>query len=314
MMSKLGDMAEGKNRGDLSQRKSSTAYHGYSNKVGGRNRKRQSMMSQQHIKGLSLMDKGGNANEDDFNDSDETDSDSGSSFWSKISGAEDVDESVILNEQTQAIMALGWFDKNILTADNFNRFNDQFSKNFDPEPFKELMSIIGLKKLWAAFRSGNTIYQVSKNRLLRHRSQLEIQIHAKIAQTNHVLMEHLDGNYLYIHYLNPSVYLDDEWDTNFEVSLNQLFQFSVMWQRENLTIVEHEACLETKKENDSNTFEYVTKDHLNLIIAEILDPSAPSVTRAQIGLPVGEQFIRNGKRYKWVKESEAMGYIKGAQK
>jgi len=262
----------------------------------------------------------GSAATDLMNDSDEEASDtcSDSSFWSRISGiGEGDDDEAIVQELYQSILNLRWFDNDILVAENFNRFSEEMTNNIDKNSLEALTNnFMTMKQLWSGYRNGSSVFQIGPNKITRHRSQLEIKILAKISTETNVLMENTDSQFNYIHYFNQSVYLNDDWDINFETALLLLFQFSAQWQNEHMNLFSHESCVETKREEipgvkeGSGSLEFYTKDHLTLIVAEVIDPSAPGVCRAQIGLPVGEQFIRNGKRFKWVPELEAVDLIR----
>jgi len=258
--------------------------------------------------------------EDLLNDSDDMDSDtdSDSSFWSRISGlGEGDDDEVMVQELYQSILNLRWFDNDVLVAETFDRFTEEMSNNIVKDSLETLTNnFMTMKQLWSGYRNESTVFQVGPNKITRHRSQLEIKILAKISAETNVLMENTDSQFNYIHYFNSSVYLNDDWDINFETALLLLFQFSATWQNEHMNLFSHESCVETKKEEipgireGPGSLEFYTKDHLTLIVAEVIDPSAPGVCRAQIGLPVGEQFIRNGKRFKWVPEMEAVELIR----
>jgi len=60
----------------------------------------------------------------------------------------------------------------------------------------------------------------------------------------------------------------------------------------------------------SKLVSYTTVYHKHTVCLEIADPSGDAVIDMNIGLPVGEQFILQGVRYRWVKSAEAEDCIR----
>eukprot|EP00397_Hematodinium_sp_SG-2012_P003053 GEMP01003061.1.p1 GENE.GEMP01003061.1~~GEMP01003061.1.p1 ORF type:complete len:1146 (+),score=144.05 GEMP01003061.1:291-3728(+) len=214
------------------------------------------------------------------------------------------DEEVAKEMQLDKILNLHWFTQDSLVARTFKGFVAEVEN--DIKPLSELGDAARLKALWTEYREGSAVFQISKKTLTRHVSSLEIQLFACIGGGEYVLMEQEYAKVRYPTYASEYVYSHNDWAYSLEEGLMALLKFTPVWQGENLVDPTHVQYTSTQTEKTvSKNIEYTTVFHMHGVALEVGDPSSPKVVQQKIGLPVGEQFIRCGKRFRWVPSIEA---------
>lgn len=243
-----------------------------------------------------------------------TDSDD-NSFVSRMSSmSSDEDEEDVQAEMVEKVVRIGWFTADVFVERTWTLFTSSLEAFISPK------SLLGneqtLKTIWEQMRVREAIFQLRKNVLIRHLSALEIQLFAFIGNTEFVLVEllpmgHIGCGFRYPLYVGEDLEVHDHWVVALEECLMSLFKFTPTWQEQNLINPSHVTTQSTEVEKTgSKLVSYTTVYHKHTVCLEIADPSGDAVIDMNIGLPVGEQFILQGVRYRWVESAEAEDCIR----